>query len=120
MSTPAERFGAVVSALLDEPGVTLSESRGFSRDSLMVGGKLFAAVRGELLMLKLPAARVAALIASGDGSPFDANKGKPIEWVLASMSSATTWRGRRPRLVGHMRPHLGARELLLELAQRLG
>ena len=88
MTSPAERFGALASALLDEPGVTLSESRGFARDSLMVGGKLFAAVRGEVLLLKLPAERVTALIASGDGAPFDANKGKPMkEWVLARMSA---------------------------------
>jgi hypothetical protein len=88
MTTPAERFGALASALLGEPGVSLSESRGFSRDSLMVGGKLFAAVRGEILMLKLPAERVAGLIASGQGAAFDANKGRPMkEWVLARMSA---------------------------------
>jgi hypothetical protein len=88
VTTPAERFGALASTLLGEPGVTLSESRGFSRDSLMVNGKLFAAVRREILMLKLPAERVASLIASGQGAPFDANKGKPMkEWVLAGMSA---------------------------------
>ncbi|THD65132.1 hypothetical protein [Phenylobacterium sp.] len=88
MTTPAERFGASARALSGEPGVALSESRGFTRDSLMVRGKLFAAVRGEVLMLKLPAERVAALIATGDGAPFDANKGKPMkEWVLAAMSA---------------------------------
>jgi hypothetical protein len=88
MTSPAERFGALASALLGKPGVTLSESRGFSRDSLMVKGKLFAAVRGEVLMLKLPAERVAGLIASGQGTPFDANKGRPMkEWVLARMNA---------------------------------
>lgn len=88
MTSPAERFGALASVLLDEPGVTLSESRGFARDSLMAGGKLFAAVRGEVLLLKLPVERVAALIASGEGAPFDANKGKPMkEWVLANMTA---------------------------------
>jgi hypothetical protein len=57
MTSPAERSGALASALLGKPGVTLSWSRGFSRDSLMGKGKLFAAVRGEVLMLKLPADR---------------------------------------------------------------
>lgn len=88
MISPADRFGALASALLDEPRVTLSESRGFARGSLMVDGKLFAAVRGEVLLLKLPAERVAALIASGAGAPFDANKGKPMkEWVLAKTTA---------------------------------
>jgi hypothetical protein len=88
MTSPAERFGALASALLGEPGVSLSESRGFSRDSLMVRGKLFAAVRGDVLMLKLPADRVASLIAVGQGAPFDANKGRPMkEWVLANMAA---------------------------------
>jgi hypothetical protein len=86
--SPAERFAALESALLRNSGVSRSERRGFGRDSLMKNGKLFAAVRGEVLMLKLPAARVAALIASGQGAPFDANKGRPMkEWVLANMSA---------------------------------
>ncbi|MDB5464474.1 MAG: hypothetical protein JWP23_2863 [Phenylobacterium sp.] len=88
MSSPPERFGVLATALLAQPGVTLSERRGFARDSLMVNGKLFAAVRGDVLLLKLPAERVAALIAAGEGAPFDANKGRPMkEWVLARMDA---------------------------------
>jgi hypothetical protein len=88
MNMAAERFGGIAGALLEEPAVTPSERRGFGRDSLMVKGKLFAAVRGQVLMLKLPAERVTALIASGQGAPFDANKGRPMkEWVLANMAA---------------------------------
>jgi hypothetical protein len=88
MTSAAERFGALASALLPQPGVTLSERRGFARGSLMVNGKLFAAVRGEVLLLKLPSERVMGLIAAGQGAPFDANKGKPMkEWVLAHMNA---------------------------------
>jgi hypothetical protein len=88
MTTPGERYGALASALLERPGFTLSDSRGFARDAVMKNGKLVACLRGEVLLMKLPAARVAELIASGDGAPFDANKGKPMkEWVLAKMSA---------------------------------
>jgi hypothetical protein len=88
MTTAAQRYGALASGLLDEPGVTLSDSRGFARGALMIHGKLLAALRGEALLMKLPAERVRALIASGHGAPFDANKGKPMkEWVLAKMSA---------------------------------
>jgi hypothetical protein len=88
MTMPAERYGALASTLLGEPGVTMSDSRGFARGALMIHGKLLVALRGDDLLIKLPAERVAALIASGHGAPFDANKGKPMkEWVLAKMSA---------------------------------
>jgi hypothetical protein len=103
VTAAADRFGALISALLIEPGVTLSESRGFSRDALMINGKLLAALRGDVLLMKLPADRVAALIASGEGAPFDANKGKPMkEWVLAGMGA--DWQAlAREALIFHRR-----------------
>ena len=82
METASERFAAVIAAFDDEPDVRLSEARGFSRGGLMRSGKLITTLRGERLLLKLPAARVQALIATGVGAPFDANKGRPMkEWV---------------------------------------
>ena len=50
---------------------------------LKTGGKFFAFARSGELVVKLPAARVAELVASGDGGPFVGSRDRVMrEWVV--------------------------------------
>jgi hypothetical protein len=81
----ADRFAALVVALAGEPGVTPPDTSGprrFGSATLRTGGSTFAMVVRGALVLKLPRDRVAALLASGAGSPFGKEPGRPYrEWV---------------------------------------
>ena len=88
-----ERFEDLVDELVGLPGVTPPKSgSGFGRSAIRFNGKIFAMyVRGHLV-LKLPEDRVDELVASGHGSRFDANKGKPMrEWLTLNATSDLAW-----------------------------
>ena len=88
-----ERFEELVDELVGLPGVTPpARGSGFGRSAIKVNGKIFAMfVRGQLV-LKLPEDRVDELIATGHGSNFDANKGKPMrEWLTVNATSDLAW-----------------------------
>jgi hypothetical protein len=84
---------ALIEALSRLDGVTLGAGRrGFGSDALCVDGRIFAMPRPDALVLKLPRQRVAELVASGDGTPFDAGKGRPMkEWVIVGLPAAEQW-----------------------------
>ena len=93
-SSGDRRFAALVDALDGEHGVTVGGGRrGFGSDALQMDGHIFAMVTSGRLVLKLPAPRVATLIASGHGLPFDAGKGRPMkEWVALADDDTVAWR----------------------------
>jgi hypothetical protein len=90
---PEDRFADLVDELVGIEGVTPPRGgSGFGRGALRFQGKIFAMfVRGRLVV-KLPAGRVDALLADGEGVRFDANKGTPMkEWLSLDPESDQPW-----------------------------
>ena len=93
MADIRDRYEDLVDDLMGIDGVTPpAGGSGFGRGALRYHGKIFAMlVRGHLVV-KLPAGRVTALIDSGDGQAFDANKGTPMrEWLSLASESSLPW-----------------------------
>lgn len=82
---PAQRFAALVDAVADEPDVQPPDSAGgrrFGSEALRVGGSIVAMLVAGRVVLKLPRERVEALVAAGDGAPFENGRRQPMrEWV---------------------------------------
>ncbi|MEP7023170.1 MAG: hypothetical protein ABJB47_05035 [Actinomycetota bacterium] len=90
---PEDRYSDVVDELVGVPGVTPPRSTsGFGRTALRFEGKIFVMLVRGRFVLKLPAGRVDALVADGDGIRFDANKGTPMkEWLSLDPESGQPW-----------------------------
>jgi len=103
MASPEETFAAIADTLRGGPDI--SEGTGFGRNpGLRVNGKIFAMLNGEALVVKLPAARCAQLVADGAAVPFDAGKGRPMrEWVKFPHRDAEDWRGAAEEALGFVR-----------------
>jgi hypothetical protein len=93
MSSPETTFAKLVIALSKHRDVTPPEPgrRKFGSSALRVDAKIFAFLKADALVVKLPARRVAALIAAGDGAPFDAGKGTPMKQWLAVRGRHAAW-----------------------------
>jgi hypothetical protein len=91
--TPQARFDEVVDELAGLPGVTPPQpGSGFGSHALRVHNKIFAMLVRDRLVVKLPMARVDALVAAGDGVRFDANKATPMTlWLSLAPESPLTW-----------------------------
>lgn len=78
-----ERFGQL-------PGVTLGKM--FGSQGLKIGGKVFSMCVRDHLVVKLPAARVRALLDQGVAVPFDPGHGRVMkEWVSIPCDSGIDW-----------------------------
>jgi hypothetical protein len=86
------RFAALARAMVGLHGVAVGTGRkGFGSGALTVDGRIFAMLRDDRLVLKLPRTRVTELVDRAEGSPFDAGKGRPMnEWVIVT-ADADAW-----------------------------
>ena len=92
---PPTRFGEVVQALANEPGVSHGKpgSRTFGHSALKVHDKIFAMVSSSGdFVVKLPKARVDALEVGRAGKRFAASRGHPMkEWLQVESASDGEW-----------------------------
>ncbi len=89
-----QRFDQVVQALRAEPRVQVGAGgRRFGSSGLQVDGHIFAMLssRGEYVV-KLPLARVDALVAAGAGHRFDPGHGRLMkEWLALDPAAEQDW-----------------------------
>jgi hypothetical protein len=94
---PEARFAELVELFVDTPGVATPQpaaagGKKFGSSALKINNKIFAMLSGGRLVVKLPPDRVRALIATGDGAPFDAGKGTPMkEWLAVDQDRYSQW-----------------------------
>lgn len=70
----------------------VSVGRVLSSNGLLVKGKLFAAISKGRLLVKLPKAEVAALIAEKRGAPFATGGGRVMkEWATIGVKDQDNW-----------------------------
>lgn len=87
-----DRYRQLVKAFAGRPGVSV-EGSGFGSDALKVSGRIFAMLDSKRqFVVKLPKKRVDELVQAGEGTNFDAGKGRPMkEWLALSEESTQDW-----------------------------
>jgi hypothetical protein len=89
-------FAKLVAELRTQTDVTVGGGtmRSFGSGALKVNGKIFAMLSSKNhFVVKLPAQRVAALVAKGVGSQFDPGHGRLMkEWIELHKAHLPTWR----------------------------
>jgi hypothetical protein len=91
------RWEALVATMLAEGVATHGNEggakRAFGSTSLKTDGRIFAMLVNDHLVVKVPAARVQALVDDGAGERFDPGHGRiQKEWVVVADDEAEVWR----------------------------
>ena len=90
--SPEARYAALCGVLFSRGEVNPSEMKGFGSSALVVEGRIFAMLARGRLVVKLPKARVDALVEAGWGARFDANRGRPMkQWLTIDPARRDDW-----------------------------
>lgn len=91
-STPGQRYAQIVQEFVRRPGIT-QQGRGFGSAALKIRGKMFATLSpAGAFVVKLPRQRVDALVADGQGRPFEPGPGRVMtEWLELRPASGQDW-----------------------------
>ena len=107
-ATPQEaaeaRLHAVAAAFAGRPGVVLpgDGARHFGTAALRVGRRIVAMTPGEHLVVTLPPARVATLVAAGEGLPFPEGRPPMRAWVAIASDDPGVWHDRIVEALTHV------------------
>jgi TfoX/Sxy family transcriptional regulator of competence genes len=93
-----EQFAELVEQMLARGDATYGNDpsqgakRMFGSTSIKSGGKMFAFLNKDRLVVKLPAARVEELVSGGKGQRFDPGHGRlQKEWLVVGSDAADDW-----------------------------
>ena len=103
----ALRLDPKLAPIVDAFETTKPGARKFGSNGLKVDGKLFALFTQETLVVKLPKDRIAALVASGVGKPFDPGHGRLMKEWLTVTSAKASWVGLVKEAYGFVRGRTG-------------
>jgi hypothetical protein len=87
----AERYRLLAARAIEDQRVSEGTGFGASR-GLRISGKIFAIFQPGGLVLKLPKARVNAIVEAGYGNRFDPGHGRLMkEWISVPPNHADQW-----------------------------
>jgi TfoX/Sxy family transcriptional regulator of competence genes len=87
----AFRTDPTLAPVIDALEAAKTGTRKFGSNGLKVNGKLFALFTQDTLVVKLPKDRVAELVASAIGKPFDPGHGRMMKEWLTVTSPKASW-----------------------------
>jgi hypothetical protein len=92
LTKPAQDlYDALAAEQLERPKVGVG--RALQNDVLKIDEKIFAFLKDERLVVKLPAAQAAMLVAAREAVPFESGGRKMKEWVSVGGADENRWRG---------------------------